>query len=83
MLARDILQKMSKHSGKKLTVIDVGCGSGWKLVHYLSDQFRTIGIDTEPAFSFLKNKYPDQVPCIIYEYLTYIHYAGVKNMKKY
>jgi methylase of polypeptide subunit release factors len=65
MLARDILQKMSKHSDKKLTVIDVGCGSGWKLVHYLSDQFRTVGIDTEPAYSFLKKTYPDQVFCKI------------------
>ena len=44
-----------------LTAIDVGCGSGWKLVKYISEEFRTIGIDTEPALSFLKKKYPNQV----------------------
>jgi hypothetical protein len=44
-----------------LTAIDVGCGSGWKLVKYISEEFRTIGIDTEPALSFLKKKYPKQV----------------------
>jgi hypothetical protein len=31
-----------------------------KTWHFLAD-FRTIGIDTEPALSFLKKTYPDQV----------------------
>ena len=64
MLARDLLRKMSKlpeSNGRNLTVIDVGCGSGWKLVHYLSKEFKTIGIETEPALSFLRKTYPDQV----------------------
>ena len=64
MLARDLLKKMSKlpeNSGRKLTVIDVGCGSGWKLVNYLSKEFKTIGIETEPALSFLRKTFPDQV----------------------
>ena len=65
MLARDLLRKMSnlpENSGRKLTVIDVGCGSGWKLVNYLSKEFKTIGVETEPALSFLRKTYPDQVP---------------------
>ena len=64
LLSRDLLRKMSKLENKKgseLTAIDVGCGSGWKLVNYISKEFRTIGIDTEPALSFLKQKYPQQV----------------------
>ena len=64
MLARDLLRKMSKlpeNNGRKLNVIDVGCGSGWKLVNYLSKEFKTIGIETEPALSFLRKKFPDQV----------------------
>ena len=68
MLARDLLRKMSKlpeSNGRNLTVIDVGCGSGWKLVHYLSKEFKTIGIETEPALSFLRKTYPDQVHTFI------------------
>ena len=62
MLARTILRKMSKsQSNRKLLAIDVGCGSGWKLVNYLSREFHTIGIETEPALSFLKKTYPEQV----------------------
>jgi hypothetical protein len=64
MLARDILRKMTrlgKNRAEKLTAIDVGCGSGWKLVNYLSEEFRTVGIETEPALSFLRKTYPNQV----------------------
>ena len=62
-LARNILRKVAAlktNSGRKLTVIDIGCGSGWKLVNYLSREFETIGIETEPAISFLREKYPDK-----------------------
>jgi hypothetical protein len=65
MMARTLLRKMAgksyKSGGRKLTAIDVGCGSGWKLVNYLSGEFNTIGIETEPALSFLRETYPDQV----------------------
>ena len=64
MLAREILRKVTKISGEKMTVIDVGCGSGWKLVHYLSNEFKTVGIETEPALSFLRKTYPEQVKLI-------------------
>lgn len=48
---------MNDHKYSK--VIDVGCGSGYKLVHYL-DEFDTLGIETEPCYSFLKETYPDR-----------------------
>ena len=38
-------------------IIDVGCGSGYKLVNILGE-FNTIGIETEPCYSLLKKKYP-------------------------
>lgn len=41
------------------TVIDVGCGSGYKLIKYLG-KYETIGIETEPCYSNLLNKYPDR-----------------------
>jgi SAM-dependent methyltransferase len=41
------------------SVIDVGCGSAYKLVNYLGNH-KTIGIETEPCISFLRNKYPDR-----------------------
>ena len=55
------LEPRAHKSGRKLVAIDVGCGSGWKLVNILSAEFHTIGIETEPALSFLQNKYPEQV----------------------
>jgi SAM-dependent methyltransferase len=39
------------------TVVDVGCGSGYKLVKYLGE-YDTTGIETEPCISFLRKKYP-------------------------
>lgn len=39
------------------SIIDVGCGSGYKLVHYLGN-YDTIGFETEPCISFLRETYP-------------------------
>lgn len=39
------------------TIIDVGCGSAYKLIHMLG-KYKTIGIEVEPTFSWLLNKYP-------------------------
>jgi len=41
------------------TVVDIGCGSGYKLITYLGE-FDTIGIETEPCYSYMKNKYPQR-----------------------
>lgn len=39
------------------TVVDLGCGSGYKLMKYFID-YETVGIETEPCLSLLKNIYP-------------------------
>lgn len=39
------------------SVIDIGCGSGFKLMKYF-ENFKTIGVETEPCFSFLQQQYP-------------------------
>lgn len=45
---------------KRLTrVYDVGCGSGFKLVHYLG-KYEAIGFDLAPTVEFLKRKYPNR-----------------------
>ncbi len=41
------------------SILDVGCGSGYKLMKYFSD-YNTTGIETEPCFSALQKKYPDR-----------------------
>ena len=40
-------------------IIDLGCGSGYKLINKLGN-FDTIGIEVEPAYSWLKKKYPER-----------------------
>jgi hypothetical protein len=64
-LVVELKSRTNKH-GRKLIAIDVGCGSGWKLVNFLSAEFHTIGIETEPALTFLRNKYPDQVYFLLF-----------------
>lgn len=39
------------------SVIDVGCGSGFKLINYLGD-YRTTGIDVTETVNFLIKQYP-------------------------
>lgn len=41
------------------SVADVGCGSGYKLVHMLGD-LETVGIEYDPAYTFLTRTYPDR-----------------------
>jgi SAM-dependent methyltransferase len=46
------------------TVLDVGCGSGRKLVDYFGGQeYYTVGVDLAPAVERLRNKYPDHLWC--------------------
>lgn len=42
------------------TIVDVGCGSGYKLIKYF-DKYNTVGIETEPCISFLNETYPDKI----------------------
>ena len=44
-----------KHNFKK--VVDIGCGSGFKLIKYFKD-YDFVGIEIEPTLSWLKEKYP-------------------------
>lgn len=50
-------EKMKEIGGS--TVIDVGCGSGYKLLHMLGD-YKTLGIEVNPGFDWLKEKYPER-----------------------
>lgn len=40
-------------------VIDIGCGSAFKLLKYFHDQ-DTIGMDVSPTYEFLTEKFPDR-----------------------
>ena len=41
------------------TILDIGCGSAFKLMKYFSN-YDTYGCEIEPALSFIKNKYPNR-----------------------
>lgn len=41
------------------TVVDIGCGSGFKLMKYFKDE-KTLGLETEPCLSQLKKNYPNK-----------------------
>ena len=41
------------------SVYDVGCGSGYKLVHYLG-KYATTGFDVDETVAFLESRYPDR-----------------------
>ena len=41
------------------SVVDVGCGSAYKLV-YMFGNYETTGIEVEPTYSWLKQKYPER-----------------------
>lgn len=40
------------------TVLDIGCGSGEKLIK-MFDKYKTVGTDVQETLNFLKNKYPN------------------------
>lgn len=42
-----------------MSVLDVGCGGGFKLMKYFHD-VRTLGLDLEPNFSFVCEKWPNR-----------------------
>ncbi|MBY0535913.1 MAG: class I SAM-dependent methyltransferase [Chitinophagaceae bacterium] len=41
------------------SIIDLGCGSGYKTVHYLG-QYQTTGVEVDPTYSWLTKTYPDK-----------------------
>lgn len=41
------------------TVVDIGCGAAFKLMHFFKDA-QTIGLDFEPNLSFLRERYPER-----------------------
>jgi SAM-dependent methyltransferase len=51
-LAADLAKQSRFH-----TILDVGCGSGYKLVHMLGD-FDTTGIEVNPTYEWLVKNYP-------------------------
>ena len=53
LFCRDFMKKNNLK-----TVIDVGCGSAYKLTTFLKE-FNTIGVETEPCYTYLKQTYPD------------------------
>ena len=46
-------------SNSMTSVMDIGCGSAFKLLKYFKD-FNTCGIDLTKTVNFLKGKYPDR-----------------------
>ena len=42
------------------SVLDIGCGNGYKLVTYLGE-FDTVGVEVEPCLSFLRRTYPNRL----------------------
>lgn len=51
-LARFYLDKYGYHN-----VLDIGCGSGFKLIQYFSD-CDTVGVEVDATYTFLRQKYP-------------------------
>ena len=42
-------------------IVDIGCGSGFKLVHWFpSSEFRTVGADLPETTNTLRERYPDR-----------------------
>jgi SAM-dependent methyltransferase len=52
---REVYEYAAKIPGQ--TVLDVGCGSGFKLRKYFRDRI-TIGFELEPTLTWLRNRYP-------------------------
>ena len=52
--AKDLVEKNDYHS-----IIDYGCGSGYKLIKYFKD-YNTCGIDLSPTYEYLTKEYPNR-----------------------
>lgn len=49
----------SQYADEKDVILDIGCGSGFKLMKYFSDH-KTIGTEMNPALNYLHQTYPDR-----------------------
>jgi len=58
---RSVYELAASLAGKfdNTSVLDVGCGSAYKLIHMLGS-YDTLGMEVEPAYSWLRRKYPDR-----------------------
>jgi len=78
MFQKEVYQKakalMEQHDWQ--SVIDVGCGSGYKLMKYLG-HYKTLGIDTDPALSMAKTNYPDAKWMYVHEFDMASHSADL------
>ena len=54
LLAADLMKEKGY-----VSVIDIGCGSAYKLIHYF-EGYKTTGIEVEPIYKWLKQHYPNQ-----------------------
>src|SRR5690606_13638231 len=63
---REVYEFAAEFAEKKQlkTLIDIGCGSGYKLLKYFG-KLDFAGVETNEGFDFLKTNYPDN---IWYEY---------------
>ena len=41
-------------------ILDLGCGSGYKLVNYFDDEFETVGIEIQETLECLRKTYPER-----------------------
>lgn len=53
------MAKLYMDNNKYERIIDIGCGSGYKLITYFYN-YKTIGVEVSPTYEFLVKKYPDR-----------------------
>jgi len=58
------------------SIIDLGCGSGYKLVKYLGD-FNTLGVDIDPVLSLAKKNFPNSKWLFAHEFYLKPHTADL------
>ncbi|MFQ5513145.1 MAG: class I SAM-dependent methyltransferase [Myxococcota bacterium] len=56
----DLALRLARQSGAR-RILDVGCGSGYKLVRWFgAPEFRTIGVDLPDTVAVLRERYPER-----------------------
>ena len=70
----DIIKSINIQIQKNSTVLDIGTGSGFKLLKYFNN-YDTIGMDLTPTVNWLKSKYPNLTDETLDEFIN-----AMKNM---